>query len=472
MAILRPNVSVEVKSSIGLIAQGGPATVAILGTAQWGPIDTITEISTFSEGISIFKEDNSSTDLTLIKGLDLLYANGAGAVKCVRIEDGTAAKSSLDLLGASTASVTLSGKYKGTYGDNIAATVTANATNATYRDVAITDGVALETYNNGGSGYSTNTSLITAINADSSLISAVYAGDSLIVAATSTNLASGNDGASALTQADFTDILDDELYNQDYDIIVIPNQTLDAFHTAVKGRLISRAGNDQLYSVYYSGVDVDETIPTIQARTSAGKELKLASPAVKYTNRVSNTEQTLDGSYLACAIAGNEALNWPAISSTHKTLSVGGLSVDSSTGKEYYNNSEQNTLLAARVTPVTKISGAIQPARSVTRITSTTDVFYEQNITNIINYIRKQVVDTLNPFIGKPNLERVRNVMAANIDGVLETDKLAEILNAYEATEVTVATSPDTVNVSITILPAFLINFINVDITIDNVTNA
>jgi hypothetical protein len=467
---LRPKVAIQVNSALGLIAQGGPATCAIIGTAQWGPMDTVQDLTNFNEGLNIFKEDKSGTDLSLIKGLDLLYSNGAGNVKAIRIEDGTAAKASLTLLGGGTSGIDVFGKYKGSYGNNIMVAVTNNSANPTYVDLEITDGAFTETYNNGGIGYSSNVSIVSEVNSESLLVTTVSSGATLISTLTQTNLTGGLDGTSGLAQADFTDILDNQLYSEDYNILVIPGQTGDSFHTAVVGRLNSRAANDDKYSVYFSGVAIDETIPTIQARTASGRRFALIAPAVKYTNRATGDEQTLNGSYLACAYAGITALEWPEVSATHKTLNIGGLNVDSSIGKEYYNNSEVETLLKARTVPVTKIAGQIQAARAVTRNSSTTEVWFEQNIVDIVDYVKEQVIVALNPYIGKPNLERVRTVMAKNIDGILEQNKLDEVITAYLATEVTVGTSNDTVNVSMVIKPTFLVNFINVTLTLDNVS--
>ncbi len=468
---LRPKVNIQVNSAIGLVAQGGPATIAIIGSAQWGPIDEVQNLSNFSDGLSLFKEDKTGETLTMIKGLDLLYANGAGNVKAVRIENGSAAKATINLLGAGlSSSIQIDGLYKGSYGNNIMATVTANAVNAGNRDVELTDGAVIETYNNGGIGYSSNTEIVSTINANSNLVTATLLGTSLIQAMTRTNLQSGDDGASALTQADYTDALDNVLYNEDFDIVVIPGKTDDSFQSAILAKLNTRAGNDDRFAVYFSGVAKDETLPTIAARISSGQRLALVAPAIKYINRVDSSEQILDGSYLACAYAGVTALGYPELSATHKTLSVAGVMANSATNKEYYNNSESELLLQNRVVPITKISSAIQPVRAVTRHPSTTEVFYEQNIVQITDYVRKQALDILNPFIGSPNLQRTRTVMAKNIDGALEQDKLDEIIVDYLPTEITEGASPDTVNVSITIKPTFLVNFINVVLTLDNVS--
>jgi hypothetical protein len=470
--VLRPKIQIQTNSALGLIAQNGAGTIAMIGTAQWGPIDTVQSLSTFNDGLNIFKDDNTGTDLTLIKGLDLAYANGAGSVKAIRIEDGTAATSSITIVSGSTDVITVYGKYKGTYGDNIMVTVDENAVTSDNRDVKITDGVITETYNNGGRGYTSNNDIVSAINSASTLTVATSLNNTYLVSvASQTNLSGGNDGSSSIASANYTAVLDNQLYYVDYNILLIPGMTTNATQSTIVGRLNSRASNDDLYSVFISGVAVDETITTIEARTASGKRLSLVAPAVKYTNRVSSTEQILDGSYLACAYAGVTAIGYPELSGTHKTLNVGGLSVLQSSGKEYYNNSEVESLLATRVVPVTKISGAIQSARAVTRNTSTTEVWYEQNIVNIVDYVSKQVLDLLNPYIGQPNLQRVRTVMAKNVDGILESNKRDEIISDYNPTIVNEASSPDSVTVEMTIKPTFLVNFITVSLTLDNTTN-
>jgi len=466
---LMPKVQVQVNSNLNLIPQGGAATCAMIGTAQWGPIGEVTNITTFNEGLNTFKEDIAGTSLTMIKGLDLAYGNGAGTVQCVRVASASADYSELTLLSGSTSVVTISGAYKGEYGDNIMVTVTANTNNVAYRDVVITDGLVTENYDNNQAGYSTNEALVTDINANSSLVTATTISNVYLISALSqTNLSGGNNGTTGIVQADYTNLLDGVLYSEDFNILTVPGVTDDAIQTAIVGKLNTRASNDNAFAVYFSGIAVDETITTARARTTAGKRFALVAPNVKYTNRADGTEQTLDGSYLACAYAGVTALGWPELSGTHKTLSVAGLSVLASTGKEYYNNGDAESLLTAGIVPITKVSGAIQPIRAVTKHTSTTEVWYEQNIVDIVDYVQNQIIDVLNPFLGQPNLSRVRTVMEKNVDGILDQDKLDEVIAEYLPTVITEGASPDTVNVSITIKPTFLVNFINVTLTLDN----
>lgn len=464
--VLRPQVQVNVNSALNLIEPAGPATIAMIGTAQWGPINEIVTVNSLSQALTSFKEDLEDTSLSLIKGLSLAYANGAGTVKCVRLDDGTAALSTLDLLGASTSSITIDGKYKGTYGDNILVSVTSIGS---ARSVEITDGQSRETYSNGGTGYTSNVDIVNAINANSAIVDATLKGSSLIEPITSTNLLGGANGESPIL-SDYENAIDDQLNLENFDILLTPGVTTDAWHSTIVGKLDTRAANEDRFSVYFAGVTVDETITTMKARTARGRSLALCAPSVLNINRATGANEYLDGSFLACAYAGKTAQGWPELSATHKTLNISGVRVDSSTDKLFYNNGEVESLLEQGIVPITSISGAIQPSRAVTRNTSTTEVWYEQNIVDIVNYVKDQVITLSNSFIGKVNLPRVRTVLAKNIDGILEQDKVDEVINNYLPTEVSEGASPDTVLVSMTIKPTFLINFITVTLTLDSVS--
>ena len=117
-----------------------------------------------------------------------------------------------------------------------------------------------------------------------------------------------------------------------------------------------------------------------------------------------------------------------------------------------------------------RIAGSIQPSRGVTKISDTSSVFFEVNIVRIVDYVKAQVFETLSPFVGDPNLQRIRTIMARSVDGVLEQDQLDEIIAGYLPTEVDTGASPDTVVINMTIQPTFAINFINVSLTLSSVS--
>lgn len=467
--VLRPNISINVRSNLALIEAAGPGVIAILGTAQWGPLDEVRVVTSLNEALNIYADDSTSdTNLTLIKGLDLLYRTGAGQVKCLRVANGSESTSGIMLLSGATSVIQLSSYYEGAYGNNISVTVTTNGSN---RDLTITDGISVESYTNAGNGYDTNSSIVSVINANSALVTATVINSTFLVdALTSTNLSGGANGSSSLSSSNYTTAYDTYLQTEEFDIIVVPGTTADAFQSTMLSKMNSRESNDNKFTIFISGIGLNETIATATTRTATGRRLSLVAPSVVYTNRISGEQETLDGSFLACAYAGLVATGYPAISPTHKPLAVEGVFVDTTTSKKYYNNGEQEQLLETRIVPITLIGGSIMPSRAVTRNGSTTEVYYEQNIVTIIDYIKTQVYNALIPFIGDPNIQRIRNVMAKNLDGILQQDKLDEIIEDYQSTVVNVGTSPDTVEVQLTIQPSFAINFIKVNMVIDNIS--
>lgn len=479
IAQLRPRVRIDVREAVTLQAQAGAGIVAIMGTATWGELNSVQTITSLSQGLDLFKDDKTGTtsELTLIKGLELLYRDGAGTVKAMRIGDGDEAKASetFDGNGGGEADVlTFEGLYEGTYGNNIGITITANAGTPANRDIQITDGLNTELFDNNGAGYATNAAIGTAINGVSTLVTVtVKAGSetsNIVDAATQTFLTGGDDGEDSLIASDYTTPFDNVITSEDFDILVIPGddalEASDSFHATMVGKLNTRASSEDKFAIFCTGIAKDETISTAQARTASGERLSLLAPNITYTHRIDGTQIILNGTYLACSYAGGMAGRDVEIAPTHKVLNVEGLSVLESTGKDYYNNGEQNTLLSSRIVPVTTIFGGIMPARGVTRITDTTSVFFEVNIVRIVDYVKSQVLTTLNGFVGDPNLERVRTIMAKEVDGILAQDKLDEVIANYQATEVACGSSPDTVLVNMTIQPTFAINFINVSLTI------
>ena len=474
--VLNPQIKVNVQENLTLTAPGGQAVIAIAGTAQWGSIADLQSFSSFSQLLDYYKEDKSTLTQGIVKAADLAYLNGANSVKVIRIADSSKAKSVKALAGNSgveSGVLTFSGIYYGTYGDNILVTVT---TKGSGRILEITDGVLTERYDNASNanGYATNAAIGTAINGVSSLVTvAVKAGSettNLVDAASNQALASGNDGATSIASSDYTTAFDTFLANELWDVLIAPGtdalNALDAFHTTMNGKLNTRATTDKKFGIFISGVTQNETVGSMQSRTTAGERLVLCAPGIKYTPRYSGAvEGDYNGTFMACCLAGLIAAGDIETAPTRKVLSVSPI-VTVSSGKEYYNNSEIEQVLQQRIVPVSKIEGAIKVARGVTRIADTTSIYFEINIVRIVDYVKAGVQTLLDPFLGQSNLTRIRNVMGKSVDQFLQTAKDDSIIADYRTTEVSVGSSPDTVNVSMTIQPTFSINFITVNVSV------
>ena len=464
---LRPQIITSVNSSTSFVNPAGYKTAAMIGTAQWGPLDTATTISTISEYLRTFGSDTAS-GLTGIRGADLFFRNG-GVLNFVRIEGASAEASaaSVLILEKSAADlIVLEAKYKGTYGDNISAQVTTTDSN---RNLIITDGVSIENYNNAGLGYDSTTDLIAAVNAKSNLVTATLniAGTGLPVVLSKTQLASGDDGATVVI-GDYTTALSDVLYSEDFQYLLVPSITTDSELLTLTDALVLREANERKFAVLISGVAVDETILDMAARTSSSgsKRCRLVAPNAVYTERVASAETTLDGSYLACAVAGMLcSLNYSS-SATHKTVSVDDLSILVSTGKKYYNKVEQEQVLQSGIIPVTLIGRNIQVVRDVTRIGDTTSVYFSGSVSDIVDYATAQLEDYLNTMIGMPSTTTNMKVWGSQCDSILEQMFKSNIITEFESTAISEGSSANSLDVVVSIQPAYSVDFIYLTITI------
>lgn len=468
--MLRPQIVTTEKVLTSFVATAGERTCAMIGSAIWGAIDTVTSITNLSFFISQFGDDKTGTGVTGIKGADLFFRNG-GTMKFIRVEDGDAAKSDYMTLNGVTNVINIEGKYKGTYGNNVAIVITANAITSANRDIQITDGKIIEVYNANGAGYATNDAITAAINASSTLaVATVESGQGTINIAdaiSETYLTGGDDGEDSLVSADYTTAMDDLLLTEEYNFLLIPGMSDNAFHISVIGKLDTRATTEKKYSRFITGIAKDETVATAVARTSTGKRGTVVSPNVKYDHRVDTDDIVLDGSYLACAYAGLLCQSHSGISGTHKTVSVLGLSILESTGKEYYSKDEQELLLQGSVLPIAKIGTQIQCVRGITRISDTTDVFYDEVVVDIVDYVRTECEDYLNTTIGLPNTTERRSIWAARVDAVLANAQRQEIIQEFLPSTLTEGVSPDTYIATVSITPAYAVNFIQFEININ-----
>lgn len=469
MALL-PRVDIQTQEEITLTQPGGPAVIAMMGTAQWGAINEVRTFSSFATLLDHYKADASG--ITLVRGSDVAYSNGAFTVRALRIGHTGYASSSEGFdgnTGGEADVLTFDGIYPGEYGDNILVTV---LTKGTGRTVTVTDGISTEYYtnNNDANGYATNQAIADAINGNSALVDVAVKGGSetsnLVDAITATALTGGNNGTSGLVFSDFTTAFDSYLNLEDFDILCIPGESADADHSTMVGKVDTRADNEKKYSMYFTGVIEDETIATQKARTASGERLVLCSPSMTYLPSYQTPEITLDGSYLACAVAGQVASQDVEVAVTRKTISVRDLIVDSATSKKYYNNGEMEELLGASILPCSLINGELKVARGITKIGDTSSVFYEINIQRIVDFVKNQVNVNLDGFLGEGNLARVRSRMGRVVDGFLQQDVLDEVIVTYDPTEVAETASPDVVLVNMQIQPTFAINFINVTLAI------
>lgn len=467
MTTLRPQIINSQRTTASFTSPEGSRTAVVIGTATWGPVNELTTVGSLSKFISKFGDDKSGNSITGIKAAELLFRNG-GTMKFLRIADSNAAKASNTFQSSSTDVIKIEALHNGTKGNNILVTINDNDSN---RDVLITDGVLSERYTNGGNGFANNEDIVEAINNSSQLVKANIEGSNettnLVDDATQTQLTGGDDGDSSLTDSDYTDAFDNYLATETFNFLLIPGKTDDSFQSSIATKIETKATDEKERSRYITGVDVDETISTISARTTTSKRMTLVAPNVKYTHRVDDSTDVLDGSYLACAYAGVLSQLDIEVSGTHETVNVDGLSVNSASNKQYYSKIEQDELLENSVAPVAKINDTNQMVRGVTTIANTSDINYEEVVVDIIDEITTRIEDYLNSVIGKPNTPDRRSIYTERVNSILQIALNQGIIQEYGDSSITEGDSPDTIDADISIRPSYNTNFVNLQITVN-----
>ena len=130
-----PGTYIDVRAE-GLIGVGGIATgnVGVVGTANKGSVDKAMILSSFAEAREIFGEydawvDGESDELTLVRALQQVFANGASTIYAVRTARNSASAASRALVDTTGDVVTLTARSKGSWGHDIDAQVKAASQN-------------------------------------------------------------------------------------------------------------------------------------------------------------------------------------------------------------------------------------------------------------------------------------------------------------------------------------------------------
>jgi hypothetical protein len=138
-AMILPGTYIEVRAE-GLIAPGQVTVgnVGVVGTAAKGPVGIPVLLSNYNDGISTFGSYDSFTDpndptkpransLTLVRALQLVFANGASTVYAIRVADNNAKASSYTVpaVTANKTAAVLTARTPGSWGDQLGVNVAA-----------------------------------------------------------------------------------------------------------------------------------------------------------------------------------------------------------------------------------------------------------------------------------------------------------------------------------------------------------
>ena len=422
----------------------GTGIACMLCTANWGPIDDVLTISNLSD----YKKNygTSVTGVTGYKGARAFFNNG-GVLKVLRIAHTGYAKS-LKLFKDSSVvdAITITAKYHGTYGDLLTVTIIANGSNV---DVYLSDGVNTEVYYN----LDTNTTVVAAINTGDFATAVVETGTpDLVAPITTTYLTGGDNGTTSLEDADYITGFDTYLTDIAYRYLIIPGETENAFQITMAGKLDTRVTNEELYSRYLTGITLDESITTIKARTLGGRRATLCAPSL-ILDDIDN-----DGSYLACALAGKLCQLGIGNAGTNKPVVA---EVDT-----VYTKPQQSELLDNSVTVIALVNNELRCLKDMTRHSDLTSPYKLGVISDEIDYAREAYETYLRNQLGQPNTAINRVGISSNLDLISSTLISDGIIESANQSTVVIGASADTIGATISILPIYSIDYIDLTINI------
>jgi len=452
-----PSITTNVNSNVVLTTADEFAVGALVGEASWGDMSTSYTFSNYRKVVETFKSG------TLVDGAKQFFNGGGKTLKVVRVTptDTAPTKSDETFVSGTTDVITITAKYAGSYGDNISVTITENGSN---RDVVITDGTTTETYEN----LATNTEIVEAINSGSELVDASEdAATPLVDAITATFLSGGGDG-SVVTDDYLAEIqTGGSMWLQDFDYLVIPGKTDNAFHSSIQAVMDSRATDENKFSIYVTGVDKFEAIATTVARTATNSDGRIVvchSALYGGSGDIEDTNNWMDASYTACAYAGKLCSLAVNSSPTNKTVAF---TAGKSLSERFYTSAERKTLADAGFTVFDRLfNNQYGVVIAVTRNGDDSQWQYMLDSRRKVDFILSDVVNVEQQYIGQPNDDFTRKSIRSGASSVLVGARNDRIIDQFNV-EVLEGDDPRAVDINITVGLVFEVDFINVNLTLN-----
>lgn len=441
--MILPGTYIEVRAE-GLIVPGpiSIGNVAIVGTARRGPLNNPVLPSDIGEARQIFGQydaldnpDEANSPLTLVRALELAYANGAQNVYAVRVarSDGVAAAAPavFNLATSESNNVVATSVDPGNGYDDaeleveansggVNVTITVGSTSETWRDVPTAVADFAEVLNGDSLTYAYSTQAST--RGGSSFFgfdAAAATGD--VSEGTAAPVTPGSNGATAIP-SDYTAGLD-VLANENVHIVVVAGQTAAALGADLTAH-VENASTDAIKRDRIGVIGGDSDVLTnLTAHGLDSSRIIFVGPGIRVNDAVSGAEVALDGVFSAAAVAGLVSSLSPHFSPTNKVLRVNGVTTR-------FNGTQLEQLVLGRVLALEDRNGVVKVVQG---ITSSSNTAYRQITTRrIVDYAKFGVRSACESFIGKLNNERVRAAMKGTINGFLADMVDQEMLISYD----------------------------------------
>lgn len=462
--------------SIGNVGIVGTATRGRLGNPPASGSPTVYRPANIGEAREIFGAADafddpgrpaSTRELTLIRALELAYANGAQNVFAVRV-DGSGGRNATYNLSAATGNLTITSVAPGA-GYNEAVITTSTITGSVVDLVSISlDGIVetwrnvpaavtefVQVLNNQHPSYNYNVNSST--GGASNLFTFAVGGASGNVAANATASAGTPAGANGpnANATDYTAGLT-ALVNQDVHIVVLAGQSDTAFVSSLISH-VETSSNDanRRERIGVTGSAFNATASGLTVPAQDEGRLVFVTPGLRVTDPISGRVVALSGGYAAAAVAGLISALDPHASPTNKTINAVGL-------ERNFNATDLQQLLLNHALPLEERRGALRVVRGLT--TSTNTAWSQITTRRIVDFAKFGVRAAADPFIGKLNNERVRAALKGSINSFLADMVDREMLISYE---LDVSATRDQqirgiAQVTMVVRPTFSIDFIRV----------
>jgi hypothetical protein len=440
--MILPGTYIEVRAE-GLIVPG-PITVsnvAVVGTARRGELNRVYTPSDIGEARDLFGQydaldnpDETGAPLTLVRALELAYANGAQRVYAVRVARTAGASAGVTAVytfAADTGNVTAESvapgsgyngaelkTETGTAGLNV--TFTLGRLRETWRDVPAAVAEFAQVINGTHPTYPYATKSSNRGGSDLFRLDATGATGN-VAEGTATPSTPGTNGAQTVA-ADYTAGLD-ALVNENVHIIVLAGQTAATLGAALTAHC-ENASTDAIKRdrIGIIGGDSD-ALADLTNHGMDSSRIVFCGPGIRVNDAVKGAEVPLDGTYTAAAVAGVISSLEPHFSPTNKPLRVNSVATK-------FNGTQLEQLVLARVLALEDRQGA---TKIVQGITTSSDTAWKQITTRrIVDYAKFGVRSACEPFIGKLNNERVRQAMKGTINSFLADMVDREMLISYD----------------------------------------
>lgn len=477
--MILPGTYIEVRAE-KLIAAGpiSISNVGVVGTARRGPLNQVLTPANIGEARDMFglyddweNPETQNARLTLVRALELAFANGAQRVFAVRVAAGDPAHAAYTLPAPAdpdTVKFTANGPGSGynaqlpgstktqveilaeTVAAGLNVSITVGRLRESWRDVPAAPTAFAQVLNGKHPTYPYSSKSSTGGGSGLFTVDAAMS-TGPVAAGTATQTVTGLNGA-ATSPADYNSGLD-ALINENVHIVVLAGQTSA---TGLITHCQNASGDLMKHErIGVIGSDPSNTRAELVAPPEDEGRLIFVGPGIKVTDGVSGREVTLPGSYSAAAVAGRIASLDPHVSPTNKSLNANGL-------EAVFNGTDLEQLVLGRVLALELRSGGIRIVKGIT--TSTNTAWSQITTRRIVDYARFGVRSACDPYIGKLNNERVRQSMKGTINGFLADMVDREMLISYEV-DVT-ATREQQIRgiaqVTLVLRPTFSIDYIRV----------